>query len=161
MLKHLMLGIVATAFSAQFALANREPTTSVPYIMDEVESGVQLAQELADRWSVAYNSHDGNTLSALYAEDAALFAGGNLLVSGRPAIQAYWTADMVDSNPKTILTVTETANDTGKQLVAGKYVVVDARTGSTLAEGKFWQLWTMAPNAQWQLERDLWETAKS
>ena len=115
----------------------------------------QEVQELANRWTAAYNSHDAAAIGALYDEDAVLFLHGSPSVSGRPAIEDYWGEDMELNNPLTVLTVTHSVDGFDMKLVHGNYQVLNRDTGVPLGHGRFAHIWTRE-NGEWLLDRDLW-----
>jgi uncharacterized protein (TIGR02246 family) len=115
----------------------------------------QEVQELANRWTEAYNSANAAGLGALYAEDARLFAHGSPTVSGRDAIQDYWADDLQVDNPLTVLTVTHSVDGFDMKLVHGNYQVLNRNTGVPLSHGRFAHIWTRDGN-EWLLDRDMW-----
>jgi len=115
----------------------------------------QEVQELANRWTEAYNSHNAEAIGALYEEDAILFLHGSPSVSGRAAIQDYWGEDMELNNPLTVLTVTHSVDGFDMKLVHGNYQVLNRDTGIPLGHGRFAHIWTRE-NGEWLLDRDLW-----
>jgi len=115
----------------------------------------QEVQELADRWTAAYNLFDSDGLGALYSEDAKLFVNALPTVSGREAIRAYWAEDMNLNNPLTVLSVTHAVDGFDMKLVHGNYQVLNRLTGVPLGQGRFAHIWTRE-NGEWLLDRDLW-----
>jgi uncharacterized protein (TIGR02246 family) len=113
-------------------------------------------QELADRWTAAYNSHDQDALAALYTESAHLYLHGSPSYAGRDSIRAYWADDMQVENPLTVLSVTHAVNGVDMKLVHGDYQVIDRDTGVPLGQGRFAHIWTLDAGGQWMLDRDLW-----
>jgi uncharacterized protein (TIGR02246 family) len=113
-------------------------------------------QELANRWTAAYNNHDAAALGALYAEDAKLFLHGQPSFVGREAIQDYWATDMQEQNPLTVLTVTNSVDGFDMKLVHGDYQVIDRDSGVPLGAGRFAHIWMLADDGGWLLDRDLW-----
>jgi uncharacterized protein (TIGR02246 family) len=113
-------------------------------------------QDLANRWTSAYNSHDAAVLGQLYAEDAKLFLHGSPSYEGRQAIEEFWAEDMQVENPLTVLTVTHAVDGVDMKLVHGDYQVIDRSTGVPLGAGRFAHIWTLAEGGAWMLDRDLW-----
>ena len=87
----------------------------------------QEVQQLANRWTEAYNRRNAAALGALYVEDARLYLHGSPTVSGRRNIQTYWADDMKEKNPITVLTVTHAVNGIDMKLVHGNYQVIKPR----------------------------------
>jgi uncharacterized protein (TIGR02246 family) len=113
-------------------------------------------QDLANRWTAAYNSHDRAALGALYTEDAHLYLHGQPSYVGRESIEAFWAEDMQVENPLTVLTVTHAVDGVDMKLVHGDYQVIDRDAGVPLGQGRFAHIWTLDAGGQWRLDRDLW-----
>jgi uncharacterized protein (TIGR02246 family) len=118
-------------------------------------SETQEVQQLANRWTEAYNRRNATALGALYTEDARLYLHGSPTVSGRHNIQTYWADDMKEQNPITVLTVTHAVNGIDMKLVHGNYQVINRETGVPVGQGRFAHIWTRT-NGEWRLDRDLW-----
>lgn len=114
------------------------------------------AQELADRWTEAYNDHDGDALAALYTESAELTAHGAPTLTGRDDIRAFWASDFGEGNPLTLLNVTHTIDGTDMMLVHGVYEVVDSDGGGVLGDGAFVHFWRLGDSGEWRIDRELW-----
>lgn len=127
-------------------------TTLPGLALAQVETPVQ---ELANRWTAAYNSVDVPALMALYADDAELYIHQEGRVIGREAISNYWAADMNRSNPITVLNVTDSVVDSEMMLVHGNYQVLDRNTGVPLGSGRFAHIWVLEDDG-WQLDREVW-----
>ncbi|MCL6251008.1 DUF4440 domain-containing protein [Altererythrobacter sp. KTW20L] len=112
-------------------------------------------QELANRWTAAYNSVDIPALAALYADDAELYIHHEGRVIGRGAISDYWAADMNRANPITVLNVTDAVVDSEMMLVHGNYQVLDRFLGVPLGSGRFAHIWVLDEDG-WVLDRDVW-----
>lgn len=136
--RSIALSLAAAALLGQAALAQ-----------DEI-------QDLANRWTAAYNSHDAAALGALYAEDSKLFLHGQPSFAGREAIQEYWASDMQDQNPLTVLKVTNSVDGFDMKLVHGDYEVIDRDSGVPLGSGRFAHIWMVGDDGVWRLDRDLW-----
>lgn len=126
-----------------------------PYTAEEAATADEV-QELAARWTGAYNQHDRTALQALYANDARLMMHGAPTIAGRVAIGEFWAQDFGEKNPLTLLKVTHALQGVDMVLVHGNYDVVDRTDGTKLGLGRFAHIWTAAPNGGWLLDRDLW-----
>lgn len=126
-----------------------------PYTAGELATADEV-QELAARWTTAYNQHDRAALQALYTTDARLMMHGSTTVTGRTAIGEFWGQDFKESNPLTLLEVTHALQGVDMVLVHGNYEVVDRADGTKVGLGRFAHIWTAAPNGGWLLDRDLW-----
>jgi uncharacterized protein (TIGR02246 family) len=116
----------------------------------------EQVQQLANRWVEAYNKHDRKALGALYTNDARLYAHGEPTVAGRTAIENYWAQDMKESNPITVLTVTNAVTGLDMTLVHGNYQVLNRTTGVSVGHGRFAHIWVRGSDGAWRLDRDLW-----
>jgi uncharacterized protein (TIGR02246 family) len=126
-----------------------------PYTAGETASADEV-QELAGRWTTAYNQHDRAALQALYTNDARLMMHGAPTIAGRAAVGEFWAQDFTESNPLTLLKVTHALTGVDMVLVHGNYEVVDRTDGTKVGLGRFAHIWTAAPNGGWLLDRDLW-----
>lgn len=113
-------------------------------------------QELADRWTRAYNTYDEAALAELYTENAHLMMHGAPTYVGRESIQAFWVEDFKENNPLTILTVTHSVDGVDMILVHGNYQVINRNDGTPLGFGRFAHIWTLGDSGDWRLDRDLW-----
>lgn len=86
-------------------------------------------QELANRWTAAYNQVDVPALAALYADDAELYIHNDSRYVGRQDISDFRASDMQFSNPITVLNVTDAVSDPEMVLVHGNYQVLDRTSG--------------------------------
>jgi uncharacterized protein (TIGR02246 family) len=126
-----------------------------PYTAGEVAAADEV-QQLAGRWTAAYNQHDRQALQALYTADARLMMHGAPTIVTRAAIGEFWAQDFGESNPLTLLKVTHALQGIDMVLVHGNYEVVDRTDGTKVGLGRFAHIWTAAPNGGWLLDRDLW-----
>lgn len=113
-------------------------------------------QELADRWSLAYNAHDPATLSELYEENAIMMLHGTLTVRGRDGIRNFWVDDFREGNPITTLAVTHSVQGVDMMLVHGNYMVIERNDGTLLGQGRYAHIWLKDANGNWLLDRDMW-----
>ncbi len=142
----LAVGIVAlTGLIAGFAHA-AAPTA------DEAAVRAQTTN-----WVKAYNGGDAKAVAALYAEDALLLPPGAPGVSGRAAIQAFFTKDIAGSqaagavfavDPKTDVGV---SGNTGWE--SGTYKVT--AKGAVVETGKFLSV-SRKKDGKWLYLRDTW-----
>lgn len=112
-------------------------------------------QELANRWTAAYNSMDIPALGALYSDNAELYIHREGRMIGQAAISDYWAADVQRAHPITVLNVTDSVVDSEMMLVHGNYQVLDRNTGVPLGGGRFAHIWVLDEDG-WQLDRDVW-----
>jgi uncharacterized protein (TIGR02246 family) len=128
---------------------------------DPYESSQRMdddVQDLAERWTVAYNRHDRDAIEALYTNSARLMVHGGPTFAGRNAIGDFWAEDFEEGNPLTLLTVTHALEGADMVLVHGNYQVVHRDDGSILGAGRFSHIWVgnRRLQSEWRLDRDLW-----
>ncbi len=112
--------------------------------------------QLAQRWTKAYNNHDRAAVGALYTESAHLYLHGRPSVKNRKAIEEYWAGDFKEGNPLTLLEVTNSVAGIDMVLVHGNYKVIDRKDGRQLGYGRFAHIWVKNDKGEWLLDRDLW-----
>ena len=115
-------------------------------------------QQLADRWTAAYNEHNPSALSQLYSENAYLMMHGSPTIKGRAGIGEFWAQDFTEENPITTLEVTHVMEGLDMVLVHGNYQVINRNNGIMLGQGRFAHIW-MNENGDWYLDRDTWSEA--
>lgn len=113
-------------------------------------------QDLADRWTLAYNAHNPAELSELYEPTAILMLHGSLTVRGRQAIHDYWVEDFREGNPITTLSVTHAVEGVDMMLVHGNYMVIERNDGTLLGQGRYAHIWLRDGDGNWFLDRDMW-----
>jgi len=123
-----------------------------PLLAQEDQPSVQ---ELANRWTTAYNGADVNGIGTLYSPNAEVYIHQEGRFIGRDEIRNYWASDMGRSNPITVLHVTDSTVDTEMMLVHGNYEVIDRLSGVPLGSGRFAHIWVLN-NGNWELDRDVW-----
>jgi uncharacterized protein (TIGR02246 family) len=67
-----------------------------PWEPYDVTSAATDVQQLANRWTEAYNNHDRAALMALYEDNAALMMHGAPTINGRRANGDFWAVDFED-----------------------------------------------------------------
>lgn len=139
----------ALALTAAIALMSFLPTGAHAQAENEI-------QDLADRWTAAYNSYDKQALGALYREDAALMMHGSPTIQGRAAIADFWEGDFQVGSPTTVLTVTHFVEGFDMMLVHGNYRVIDRESDEQMGGGRFAHIWMLDDDGEWRLDRDLW-----
>lgn len=122
----------------------------------EAAANADEVQQLAGRWTDAYNRHDRAALEAVYTDDARLMMHGAPTIAGRDAIGDFWAQDFTESNPITVLNVTHGLEGIDMVLVHGNYEVIDRDDGTKVGLGRFAHIWIADGNGGWRLDRDLW-----
>lgn len=113
-------------------------------------------QDLADRWTEAYNAHNPAGLADLYDPNAVMMLHGALTLRGRQAIHDYWVEDFREGNPITTLTVSNVVEGVDMMLVHGNYQVIERNDGTLLGQGRYAHIWLLDADGNWMLDRDLW-----
>ena len=103
--------------------------------------------KLNDAWAAAFNKGDAAAIAAMYTDDATVLPQGAPMVKGATAIRDLWAGVIKDFSDAKLATVevhtmgevmayeigtlTAKTKATPPQDVAGKYVVVWRRSGTT------------------------------
>lgn len=128
---------------------------SVSIFFISAVSAQEDIQELAHKWTTAYNAFDGKGLGELYTDNAHLYVHGSPMIIGRAAIQKFWEDDFTVENPLTTLFVTHSVEGYDMMLVHGNYTVTDRKSGDQLGAGRFAHIWHEV-DGEWLLDQDLW-----
>ena len=109
----------------------------------------------------AFGRRDAAGIAACYSADAQLLPAQSDVVSGRPAIEAFWqqalglglTGVTLESVELYHVTGAPTATEVGRYaLLAGADQVAD--------RGKYVVIWAREADGQWRLHRDIWTTSQ-
>lgn len=119
---------------------------------------VREAVEAGNRaFAAAFGTGDAAAVAALYTEEAVLVPPGAPLVTGRPAIAAFWQGAM-DAGTKAVALTTaevESAGDLAYELGTAK---LSAGDGS-VSEARYIVVWKRVAG-RWYLHRDVWNAEK-
>jgi uncharacterized protein (TIGR02246 family) len=113
-------------------------------------------QKIDQAWQTAYNAGDAAALTALYTPDAKVMAPGAEPVSGRPAIQALFAADLA-KGAKNTLTLGDVTGFGDFALETGGWVA-KAADGKHLDHGTFTTFYKKVDGA-WKIYRDTWNSS--
>ncbi|MEO5624274.1 MAG: DUF4440 domain-containing protein [Dokdonella sp.] len=110
-------------------------------------------------WAKAYNGGDAAAVAAQYADDAVLLPPGAPGVSGRTAIQAFFTKSIADSHASGVVMNINPATDVG---VAGNTgwesgTYTATIKGAVVESGKFLSV-SRKVHGTWHYVRDTWNT---
>lgn len=111
----------------------------------------QTAEHLTESWTAAYNAADRKALLALYADDAAVSTVQEGTITGKPAIELFWTADL-GAKPSSTLTLTDVYMTGELAHLEGEYKVTDS---GKVTSGRYIQLWMRDPTG-WRIHREMW-----
>jgi len=108
-------------------------------------------------WAKAYNGGDAKAVAALYAEDAVLLPPGAPAVSGRAAIQAFFTSEIAGSKAAGVVFVLSPSTDAGASGKLGwESGTYKATVKSAVVEsGKFLSVYRKK-DGKWLYIRDTW-----
>jgi len=110
---------------------------------------------MRDVWQSALDAQDPAGLAAIYAEDGALLPPNSETMSGRAAIEAYWTEFQASGIGIEIKdTEVYAQGDVGYKV--GTFTATDPG-GATIDEGKYVEIWRHV-DGKWQLHRDIWNS---
>lgn len=131
---------------------------AAPALAQAPNPGAQrpTVDELAARWTSAYNTRNAEAIAGLYSPNAELYIHHEGRYVGRGDIRSYWARDFQVSNPMTTLTVTDSVVDDEMVLVHGNYYVLNKTTGVPQTRGRFAHIWIRDSSGKWLLDRDLW-----
>ncbi len=144
---------VTTVMIAMFLLINAG-CTAVQQDNAATHNAIVAANE---QFMIAFKSGDATAMAALYTEDAQLLPPNSDLVSGKQAVQVFWTTvfDMGIETAALETSEVEGVGDTAYEV--GKYTLFIA--GEQVADsGKYVVIWKRV-NGQWKLYRDIWNTS--
>ncbi len=115
-----------------------------------------MAETLSTRWMAAYNSGDVKALAAIYTADARVQHGYCPAVSGRDAIEAFWTDYVAAGGVQTRLYILDSFEIGELVYLSGRYAVNDPQIDTGTVGGTFTQIWRRGGNAEWSLYRESW-----
>ncbi len=103
----------------------------------------------------ALESKDPAAVAAIYTEDAAVLVANSETISGRAAIEAFWSESFaagIGGEGKD--TDVYAHGDVG--YTVGTFTATDA-DGATIDEGKYVEIWRHV-DGKWQLHRNIWNS---
>jgi uncharacterized protein (TIGR02246 family) len=103
----------------------------------------------------ALDAKDPAAIAAIYTEDGALLPPNGETVSGRAAIEAFWTETLASGigGEGTDIEV-HALGDVG--YTVGTFTATDA-DGASIGEGKYVEIWRHV-DGKWQLHRAIWNS---
>jgi uncharacterized protein (TIGR02246 family) len=111
-------------------------------------------------WFKAYNAHDVDAISALYAEDAVLSAPGAPSARGAAAIKAAFAKDIAASAKAGIsnnIGTNEEMGVSGDLAWESNTFTATDKSGKTLDRGKYVTVFERK-NGKWLIIRDIWNS---
>jgi ketosteroid isomerase-like protein len=107
-------------------------------------------------WQAAFNGGDGNSVAALYTEDATRMPYQAPVIEGRAAISANIQATHDAGATKIDLKVLGSESQGSMSWAHGTYQLKNAE-GSTVQKGK-WMNVSKKVGKEWLIHRDIWNT---
>jgi ketosteroid isomerase-like protein len=145
----LVLLVTLSTLPAAFAQTSKKP--------DPLRARLeQMAKTFAD----AYNRGDFKTTVSFYAEDAIVFPPDSDVVTGLPAIEAFWRGAR-DSGMKSFQLETLDAQSSGNLAVeTGKALVQVQPEGQAPSAQtvKYIVVWKKQKDGNWKIIRDIWNS---
>ncbi len=115
-------------------------------------------KEMTPTWEAAFNASDAAGIAALYTEDGTLLPPNAGPVTGREAIEAFWSAALEGGATGELKTKSLYAMGDHAAEV-GTFVLTNA-DGSHLDHGAFTLVYKMVDGG-WQIESDIWNSDMS
>ena len=111
---------------------------------------------MEDVWQSALDAKDPGAMAAVYAEDSVLLPPNSEAISGRAAIQAFWTEALV-SGINGVAKDTEVYAHSDLGYTVGTYTATEAG-GTTIDEGKYVIIWRNV-DGKWKIHWDIWNSS--
>ena len=134
-------------------IACSEPAPPAPSA-DEVRGAIE-AQNRA--FGEAVHAGDTAAIGALYSADGAVLPPNGTKVTGRAAVTEFWASALTAGIASAVLTTEEVSYAGGETATEIGSVVLSAKDGSVVDEGKYIVLWKQEDGA-WRLHRDIWNS---
>ncbi len=119
------------------------------------QADLEGLEAMVNVWQSALDARDPAAIAAIYTEDGALLRPNSETISGRAAIEAFWTESVARGNRGVVKEAEVYAQgDLGNTV--GTYTVTDAG-GATIEEGKYVTIWRDVAG-KWQIHRGIWNS---
>ncbi len=128
---------------------------SIAGCMQVPQTDLEGLKGMRDVWQSALDSKDPAAIAAIYTEDGALLPPNSETMSGRAAIEAFWTETLA-SGIGGVGTDAEVYAQGDVGYTVGTFTATDA-SGATIGEGKYVQIWRHV-DGQWQIHRGIWNS---
>ena len=124
--------------------------------MQTPQTDLEVLKGMQDIWNSTFAAKDPAAVAAFYAEDGALFPPNSEMVSGRTAIEAFWTELLAMGIGGEIKdTEVHALSDVG--YTVGTYSVTDAG-GANIDQGEYVCIWRNV-DGKWQIHREIWNSS--
>jgi ketosteroid isomerase-like protein len=118
-----------------------------------------VIHQLSDRFSAAYVRGDAAAMAALYTADAVIFPEQSAAISGREAIQRYWTLERGRRITSHRITPARIEVDGRHAYDHGTFQVSGERDGAAWGpfSGKYLVVWRREAGG-WRIQLDMWNS---
>jgi len=106
----------------------------------------------------SFSTGDAQGVASLYTDDGQLLPPGGDVVTGRQAVEDFWTNVMDVGISSARLQTVELEGHGDTAIEIGRYTLGVA-DGSVADEGKYLVVWKRRDGA-WKLHRDIWNTSR-
>ncbi len=123
--------------------------------MQAPQTDLEGLKGMRDVWQSAFDAKDPAAIAEIYTEDGAVLVPNSETISGRAAIETFWTetiASGIGGEGKDSEVYAH--GDVG--YTVGTFTVTDAG-GATIDEGKYVEIWRHI-DGKWQMHRDIWNS---
>ncbi len=120
---------------------------------DDIQSEIEAANKV---FVAAFTSGDAAAVANCYTPNAQVFAAGMDVVTGTPAIEAYWKAGMQGGVERVTLTTLEAEEHGDTAIEVGRAELFNAG-GDRIDQLKYIVIWKRIDGA-WKLHRDIFNT---
>ena len=104
----------------------------------------------------AFEQGDAAGVAALYTEDGQVLPPGSDIITGKEAIETFWSAVMGMGVKKVELTTLELDHQGDTAIDVGR-VGLYTETGDKIDDPKFLVIWKRE-GGQWKMHRDIWNS---
>jgi len=109
-------------------------------------------------WVDAYNAGDADKIVAMYADDAVVMPPEVPALTSHEAIKQYLTTDMATNKTTgaTFALDTDAVGVSGDLAWHSGAFHVNGSAGTSVATGKYLEVWHQDPKGNWLMIRDIW-----
>ncbi|GJD53729.1 hypothetical protein OPKNFCMD_6507 [Methylobacterium crusticola] len=135
----------------------------VPAALILAAAGPASAQDMAtiqglnDRFTALFNAGDGAGVAGLYTDEATILPPGAPRLTGRAAIETFWSGASRQFGDMTLTTaeVTPLGPDAAREI--GRFTLKPRSTPAGSLAGKYVVIWQRTASG-WKLATDIWNT---
>jgi uncharacterized protein (TIGR02246 family) len=157
----LALGVIALTGCMKSASSEADtPSVAAAQAATDAGADEKAIRAINPAWFKAYNAHDADALTALYADDAIVNAPGSPAARGREAIRELFRKDVQGSAAAGI---TNNQGPNPEFAVSGDLghewntFTISDKAGKTVDKGKYVSVYGRR-NGKWMIIRDIWNS---